>query len=41
MTKVDQLQKTDKQKEDSVKAYWENKMEQSKLGDDETEESKK
>lgn len=41
MTKVDQLQKSDKQKEDSVRAYWENKMEQSKIGDDETESSKR
>ena len=32
--KVETLKKTDKEKEDSVKAYWEKKMEKSKVGEE-------
>lgn len=35
MQKVETMQKTDKEKEDSVKAYWEEKMKKSKVKDEE------
>ena len=33
MEHVETLKKTDKEKEDSVKAYWEKKMQESKVGE--------
>ena len=33
LQQVDSMKKTDKEKEDSVRQYWENKMNESKVGE--------